>query len=258
MNTDLTPLIELQALDLRIHELTEQQRKLPVQIEAAEVPAREAAAQLERAKKSLEDQQKLRRDRERDLELQESQVEKFRARLAELKTNKEYQAALFEIEMANKRKREVEDGVLSIMETIEKLQAQVKEGEALLKDADAASQTKKQELETLQARLAADLGQLSDQQKAKMAGISKDLLDRYLKFRSSGKKDQAVVPVRGGICTGCRLQLPPQLVAEVKRGESVQSCSYCHRILFFESDPTAQPGSAPEAPSLAVSGKTSD
>jgi predicted nucleic acid-binding Zn-ribbon protein len=144
------------------------------------------------------------------------------------------------------------------MESIEKLQAQIKEEEALLKDAEAAFLARKEDLESTQARLTAELGQLHEQQKAKMAGISKNLLDRYSKFRSSGKKDQAVVPVRGGICSGCRLQLPPQLVAEVKRGESVQSCSYCHRILFFEGDPAGQPGPAAESHSLAVSGKTSD
>ncbi len=258
MNTDLAPLIELQTLDLRIYELTDQQRKIPAQIDAAEAPVRDAAAQLERAKKSLDDQQKIRRDRERDLDAQESQVEKFRARLTELKTNKEYQAALFEIEVANKRKREVEDGVLSLMESIDKLQTQVKDGEASLKEIEAAAHAKKQELEATQARLTAELARLGEAQKAKMAGIGKSLLDRYAKFRSSGKKDQAVVPVRGGICSGCRLQLPPQLVAEVKRGESVQSCSYCHRILFYEGDPLAPAGSSSDTPSLAVSGKTSD
>jgi hypothetical protein len=258
VNTDLAPLIELQALDLRIFDLSDQQRKLPAQLEAAEVPLREATAHLDRAIKSLEDQQKLRRDRERDLESQESLVEKFRARLTELKTNKEYQAALFEIEMANKRKREVEDSVLTIMESIEKLQEQVKGAEALLKETDAAFQAKKQELESTQTRLASELKQLGEQQKAKMAGISKDLLDRYSKFRSGGKKDQAVVPVRGGICTGCRLQLPPQLVAEVKRGETLQSCSYCQRILFYEGDSPAQAGVAADSPSLAAFGKPAD
>jgi hypothetical protein len=258
VNTELVPLIELQAIDLRIYDLTDQQRKLPAQLEAAETPRREAALHVERLKKNLEDQQKLRRDRERDLESQESQVEKFRARLTELKTNKEYQAALFEIEMANKRKREVEDGVLSVMESLEKLQSQIQEGETLVAETEAAFQAKKQEVDAAQAKLAAELGQLQIEQKTKTAGIGKDLLDRYLKFRSSGKKDQAVVPVRGGICTGCRLQLPPQLVAEVKRGESVQSCSYCHRVLFFEGDPAAASAPGAEAPSLAASGKNAD
>jgi predicted nucleic acid-binding Zn-ribbon protein len=257
VNADLEPLIELQTLDLRINELSDQQRKIPAHLEAAEVPLREAKIKLDQAKKSLEISLKERRDRERDLEVQEAQVEKFRARLTELKTNKEYQAALFEIEMANKRKRDIEDGILTLMETVEKWQAQVKDGERLLQETEGAFQAKKQELDATQTSLTTELAQLGEHQKAKMVGISKGLLDRYRKLKA-GKKDLALVPVRNGICSGCRLQLPPQLVAEVKRGDALQSCSYCQRILFYEGDPGAQTGPAAESPSLAATGKSSD
>jgi hypothetical protein len=42
-----------------------------------------------------------------------------------------------------------------------------------------------------------------------------------------------VAEVRDGACGGCQLQLPPQLVAEVRRGDELMDCSYCHRILFM-------------------------
>jgi predicted nucleic acid-binding Zn-ribbon protein len=54
----------------------------------------------------------------------------------------------------------------------------------------------------------------------------------------------AIVAIRNGICAGCRLQLPPQLLAEVKRSEDLQSCSYCHRILYWEGEPAGVSASA--------------
>ena len=42
MNQKLSPLIELQKLDLRILEITEQRRKIPERLNVAEAPLREA------------------------------------------------------------------------------------------------------------------------------------------------------------------------------------------------------------------------
>ena len=46
MNPQLQPLVDLQALDLRIMEIKEQQKKIPDLIETAEAPLRNAAQQL--------------------------------------------------------------------------------------------------------------------------------------------------------------------------------------------------------------------
>jgi predicted nucleic acid-binding Zn-ribbon protein len=67
-------------------------------------------------------------------------------------------------------------------------------------------------------------------------GLDKKLMARYAKLKAA-RKDVAIVAIRNGICAGCRLQLPPQLLAEVKRSEDLQSCSYCHRILYWEGEP---------------------
>ena len=46
----------------------------------------------------------------------------MKSRLSELKSNKEYQAHLFEIEVANKKKGVIEEKILLCMEKIEQLQ----------------------------------------------------------------------------------------------------------------------------------------
>jgi len=44
----------------------------------------------------------------------------------------------------------------------------------------------------------------------------------------------AVVEVRGGICQGCRMHVPPQLFNEIQRNlERVFVCPSCQRILYF-------------------------
>jgi len=240
LNPQLQPLVELQTLDLKITQIKEQQRKLPALLEAAEAPFREASDALKAATSAVEARVKQRRDRERDLEAHEAQVEKLRGRLTELKTNKEYQAHLFEIEMANKRKREIEDQILALMEQIETGQREAKAAQVRVAEAERALSQAKTRLESLGAEAGRELAQLELKQREIASQIDGALLDRYTKLKAS-RKDLALAPVKNGICFGCRLQLPPQLVAEVKRSDELQSCTYCHRILYWDGEAVTVP-----------------
>ena len=73
---------------------------------------------------------------------------------------------------------------------------------------------------------------MEQQQKIVADTVEKPLLARYNGLKTR-RKGFAVAEVRDGACGGCRLQLPPQLVAEVRRGDELMDCSYCHRILFM-------------------------
>jgi uncharacterized protein len=235
LNPQLRPLIDLQALDLRILEIIEQQKKVPQQINAAEAPLKEIRKRLEDSSASVEALIKDRRSYERDLEAHEGQVQKLRGRLSELKTNKEYQAHLFEIEMANKKKSEMEDHVLSLMERIEKAQQETKEAQGSVVEAERAFSESQKALQALADRLASEFAQLEQKRTELTALLNKDMLDRYSRLKAM-RKDLALAPVRSGICCGCRLQLPPQLVAQVKRSDALLSCSYCNRILYWEGE----------------------
>ena len=236
MHPQLPILIDLQTIDLRILEIKDQDRKLPALLQASENPLLEARTSSQILTSELESLNKDRRERERDLEAHEAQVGKMRTRLMELKTNKEYQAHLFEIEMANKKKGSIEEQILTLMERIEQNQAALKESEAKGVEAERGFTEEKSRVGTMAAQLSHELEQLSQKRQQLVVGLDNALLARYTKLKGA-RKDVAIVPVRGGICAGCRLQLPPQLVAEVRRSQDLQSCSYCHRILYTEGEP---------------------
>ena len=236
MHPQLPILIDLQTIDLRVLEVKDRERKLPALLQASETPFQEARAQAQALAKELETLNKDRRDRERDLETHEAHVGKLRTRLMELKTNKEYQAHLFEIEMANKKKGLIEEQILTLMERIEQNQQAVKEFENKALEAERVFTHEKARVGIMAAEFDKELGQLAQKRQQIIEGLDKKLLSRYDKLKTA-RKDVAIVPIRNGICAGCRLQLPPQLLAEVKRSGDLQSCSYCHRILYWEGEP---------------------
>jgi len=244
LNPLLRPLIDLQALDLRMAEIKDSQRQLPVLLATAQAPFNEVAKQVADLTVSLETATKERRSLEKDLEAHESQTEKMRARLSELKTNKEYQAHLFEIEMANKKKGEIEERVLVYMEKVEQHQKAITESQAKKAEAEKLLAGEKARLDAQQVALTAELSDLEQKHKEIAVGVEKGLLARYTKLKAS-RRDQALAPVRNGICFGCKLQISPQLVAEVKRSNSLLACPFCSRMLYWEGEPVIEAVAVP-------------
>jgi predicted nucleic acid-binding Zn-ribbon protein len=235
LNQNLSPLIELQKLDLRIMEINEQRRKIPERLHAVEAPLREAKQTLQDTNASIEALVKERRAHEKDVEAQDAHNDKMRARLSEIKTNKEYQAHLFELQMANKKKSEIEDKVLACMEKIELLQVTLKEAQEKVNVVEKTFAQEKQVLDELDRKLSGELAGLEAQQRERSTQVERGLLERYKKLKHS-RKDQALAAIKDGMCSGCRLQIPPQLVAEVKRSQDLHTCPYCHRMLYWEGE----------------------
>jgi predicted nucleic acid-binding Zn-ribbon protein len=245
LNRKLSPLIQLQKFDLRIMEINEQRRKIPDRLHSAETPLRDATRILRDTSAALDALIKERRGHEKDLEAHEAQTEKMKSRLSELKTNKEYQAHLFEIELSNKKRGDFEEKILVCMEKIDQLQRTVNETQVKVKAAEKLFAQEKQALDEQDRNLAAELAQSETQQREAAAQVDKGLLERYAQIKAS-RKDHALAAVRDGMCSGCRLQIPPQLIAEVKRSDDLHVCPYCRRMLYWEGevpiDPAAPQG----------------
>jgi predicted nucleic acid-binding Zn-ribbon protein len=235
LNPNLSPLIELQKFDLRIMEIKDERRQIPQRLHIIEAPLQESKRVLLDATSAVDTLVKERRSHEKDLEAHEDRLEKLKERAAQLKTNQEYQAHLFEVELANKKKFEIEDKILICMEKIEQLQRVSTEAQEKVKTAEKCFAQEKQLLEERDQKLMQELAELEAQQRDRAAHIEKSLLDRYTKLKAS-RKDHALASVQGGICSGCRLQIPPQLIAEVKRSQDLHACPYCHRMLYWEGD----------------------
>lgn len=234
MNAQLSLLVQLQQFDQKIHQLEDQRKKIPALIDEARLPLDQAQARLEEINAAIQKASAERRSGEQDLEEQESHVQKLRARLMELKTNKEYQAHLFEIDLANKKKDSIEERVLIAMEEVEAKQKELENVQKLVEEATQTFHHVKAELEKKAKALDQELEEVKAQRELVLPLLDKPLHQRYATLKTT-LKVKVVAPVRDSSCGGCQLQVPPQLIAEVKRGDQILSCPYCHRILYAEN-----------------------
>lgn len=232
MKEQLGYLVEIQGIDKAICELKEKKQRFPEMIEEARRSFNAAKANLERAKTELEEMTKKRREKERELEVQEEKITKLKGRLSEVKTNKEYQAHLVEIDAASKEKERIEEELLVIMENLDSRKGDLKEEERLLSEEEKKLDIEIKRVDGEIEKIGNELKELDLVHQALSSKIDKALLGDYLHLKTI-RKDIAVVPISNGACLGCLLQLPPQLIAEAKKNEKIMTCSYCHRILFW-------------------------
>jgi len=233
----LRALLDLQEVDEAIAEARLQQRKLP-EVVAAELAAyTEAEEALKEVERTRDDLEAARRDREGQLEEQESHMQRLKGHLKEITNTREYQAYIQEMDGVQRAIGKLEEEILGILADIDTTREQV---EARQKEFDAHRQV----YEAERAKVDADLARIEKdvqtwlaQKAERAANVEPALLKRYERIASSVRR--VVVPVQGGACGGCHMNVPPQLVSEVKRGSRVHECPHCHRLLYV-SDPRAE------------------
>jgi len=233
MDEQLNLLIQLQELDGTIRSLTERKKRLPEAL--AELERRRTAntADLEKVRENLQAAQKNKRDRDKDLEVGAQKVEKLKARTSEIKTNKEYQALLKEIETAEQESKAIEDEILQLMEKIDAATAGIAGAEQRAREEEAAIQAEQKGHEADYARLEEELKGVEQVRQQFVARVQPTVLSLYQKLLLS-KGGVAIAESRGEACSGCYMSIPPQVFVNVKKNESIITCPQCGRILFYK------------------------
>ncbi len=228
-------LIQLQNCDSQIRDFQGKKATAPVKIQRLEEGLKLAEKQVEEELDQLELFKKERRQAEQDIEDLENKINKSNIKLSNIKSNKEYKAALKEIGDLNTGKGNLEDKVLGIMEEIETLEERCAVSKARKKDLEEKFEKDRDEvLKTLEA-IDKDLKSLEKKRERFCQIIDEDLLRRYdsLKEHRGGL---AINPVIQGVCQGCHMGIPPQKFNELVRGEELMSCPHCMRIIYWSEN----------------------
>jgi predicted nucleic acid-binding Zn-ribbon protein len=233
MEEKLSLLIQLQEIDAKIRTQIAQKNRLPEALATLELRRVSINDNLDKVQEALLAAQKDKRDRDKDLEAGVQKVEKLKARSAEIKNNKEYQALLKEIEAAEQENKAVEDDILGLMEKIDAAAGQITIAEQRAKEEAAEIQVEQKQHEAVLAKLEEELKAIEEERQKAIARIPKQLLSQYQKLLGT-KAGIAIAEARGESCSGCYMSIPPQVYVNVKKNESIITCPNCGRILYFK------------------------
>jgi predicted nucleic acid-binding Zn-ribbon protein len=232
LEQELKTIYEAQKINIQI---IENERKLllaPKNIERMDKEIKGIKDKVEKEKGMIEELEKERKRKEKELDVEKEKIKKFESRLYEVKTNKEYQALLKEIEGTKETNDKTEEEIIIIMEKVEELKKDFESSLTHFKKREKESENEKNRLEKEINSMDKTIMDLKQSRDKLLSTVSDNLRATYNTLIEK-RNGIAVVNVKNGVCLGCFMNIPPQLFIEVTKNRQLILCPSCNRIFYF-------------------------
>jgi predicted nucleic acid-binding Zn-ribbon protein len=224
-------LVKLQSIENETSQVEAQIQSVDRRIADLENERLSYATQVKTAESDLETMHKIYREHESDTQMLQAQIEKSEVKLRSVKTNKEYQSVLKEIDELKEKTSHIEDQMLEILERTEAVEAaldtQKKVYTQRSHDIEDLQQTIRQEAESARQALA----QLSLKWQQTADHATPELIQQFNHIKQK-VGPVAIAAVNQAVCSGCNLNIPPQMFNELQRFERLDHCPHCQRIIY--------------------------
>lgn len=229
---DQKRLLELVELDLNLVKNASDKTKLlaATDIQIASEKALALSDQLIDARNKVGDLELELKRSENDLELVESRITKDNQRLSTTSSSKDAQGIEHELTTLAKRKSELEDTELGMMEELDKVRAELIAAEKAKSEAES-------ELNSLRSALSSNASTL-DSQRAELTAKREalvGLIDPELAVAYQKKADRAVAVGRltGRECGACRISITATNLEEIVAlpADEISECPNCQAYL---------------------------
>ena len=235
MQDTIEKLLILQDCDRNLMRVRDELARVGPDRKSLQAKADGTAANLESAKLRGRQLEAERKKLEVDVEAKKQQIARYANQQLETRKNEEYRALQHEIDGCKAEISKIEDRELELMEQGETATKQVAGAnqeaaaakrmvEKEISDLNAREENLKKELAELEARRTELAGGVDDRFRAKY--------DRLLK----NKGDNVIVGVQHGVCGGCHMKLPAQVIVLCRTAQELTTCTNCGRILYYTRD----------------------
>jgi predicted nucleic acid-binding Zn-ribbon protein len=235
LREQLELLWELQKIDLELKSIQEEKDRYPKEMKKLDEKQKVERERIEKEKEKIESLEKTRRQKEGQLALEQEKIKRVEGKMFEVKTNKEYQALLSEIDSIKEANSRMEEEILQVMDEIDELKKDLSKRE---KDAGVTLEKIETERKKLGEKMARD-EKIWDGQVERRKVLSKQIESKLVKLYNTLKEKRqgvGVVGVKHETCQGCFVNVPPQMFIEVQKNNALVRCPHCNRILYWEGD----------------------
>ncbi|MBT8357220.1 MAG: hypothetical protein HKO79_12985 [Desulfobacterales bacterium] len=226
-------LVELQEIEIKTEIIKSEISKVSGKLDKVDSELKSFESEMAEEEKIINDSKQKYRSCETDVQVNNEKAQKSTEKLKLVKTNKEYQSSLKEIDEIKEISSKIEDEMLHYLEQIEIAEKNIikqKENYSVL--AEKLKQEKDIIIkETEQGRK--EISQLENEWKTISQKIDPKLLNKFsiVKEMVSGR---AIAEVKDAVCLGCNMQIPPQTYNELQRTDRLEFCPHCQRIIYWE------------------------
>jgi hypothetical protein len=234
MRDQISVLDTLQRIDMELSQLEKNLREYPEKISDYESEIEDSRSKLEHSKNLKQELLKNKSGIELEILQNEDLIKKADQKLFEIKTHKEYEALQKQIAETKRKNSELEDKLLEQMVKLEAIESRISKEEEELANRESEYTDKivgfKEKIEELKI-----LYPPKKEEKEKIAsGLSPDVLSIYERVKK--RNGFVLARVKNEVCTGCNMNIPPQLFNEVLTLSRLIQCPNCQKFLYCEEE----------------------
>jgi uncharacterized protein len=234
MLRDFEYLLQLQEIDLKIHEQELAKKELPETVKTLEQA-------VEAAHKAREDAERTAEGAEKEIHSLDDQVAAAQAglarsqeRLNSIKTNREYDAVHAEIETQKNIIQTSEVRKKKLTDEAARKKALAEAAAVDLEKAKAENEPKIAELTATIASIDSVIAGITKEREAIAPLVNKSIMRTYDLIRKRRTTARVVSTVsESRICSVCHKVLEPQIMSEIKRSSKLIMCQSCGSIFIW-------------------------
>ena len=227
-------LVKIQQIDIETQKVRALLEKVPLRISSLDQQLEEVAHSIENEAEAITVLKKQYRAYESDLQSNVGKIKKSEEKLRSVKTNKEYQSSLKEIEDLKAIGAKFEDEMLEFLEKIETaekaLQTRRQQYQEIVAETNQGKAAVQRDAEQNEKRLV----ELESDRNAIAAELDADLIALFNRVKAKQTNGVAIAEVENAVCLGCNMNIPPQIYNELQRQDSLKYCPSCERIIYWK------------------------
>lgn len=234
MKEQIQTLVTIQGIEAETAEIQQQLACAYHRIEEMEIQLQEKRKQAAESEETVSLWKTSYRDFDLTLKSNHEMVLRSQERLKSVKTNREYQALLKEVEELKKQNSRIEDEMIKLMGDIESGEAQLAQGETEIQSLAVEIEAEKSAVEQSTQSQRVHLKELGEKKAQYTVKTDPGLLKLFNRVRTIHSRGNAVVQAINAVCEGCHMNIPHQLYNELQRCDSIKLCPNCQRIIYWQ------------------------
>jgi len=228
---ELAALVKLSEIDAAAVQVDQELEKIPAELDdlRADVGRLEGLLGAERAQ--LKEAEGLYSQQESEIQEQNQALSRSKAKGAKVRNTREADAVERELEAVRRTLKERETERDRLRDAIEHRRGAIAKHDKDFEELRTYASEQEEKSRIRLAELQAERRSIVAGREATAVDVTGEVLRRYDMIRKK-RAGIGVAKVEGGNCGACHVALPPQQMIKVRRGDSMEQCPRCLRILY--------------------------